>query len=111
MILVPVKTLANAKQRLAQVAEQSLRTELAQAMLADVLEALAESAADEVSLVTGDSFAIELAAQYHFAVIPDSSNLSETAAIEMATSVCESRGIETTLVIPGDIPLIEPADV
>ena len=111
MILVPVKNLANAKQRLAQVAEQSLRTELAQAMLADVLDALAESAADQVSLVTSDSFAMELAAQHRFAVIPDNSNLSETAAIEMATRACESRRIETTLVIPADIPLIEPRDV
>src|SRR6202051_3538142 len=29
----------------------------------------------------------------------------------MATSVCESRVIESTLVIPGDIPLIEAADL
>jgi 2-phospho-L-lactate guanylyltransferase len=39
-------------------------------------------------------------------VIRDEANRSETDAIEMATQVCESRGIETTLVIPGDIPLI-----
>ncbi len=36
MILVPVKSLANAKQRLASIADQSARTELAQAMLFDV---------------------------------------------------------------------------
>ncbi len=34
----------------------------------------------------------------------DDSNLSETAAIEMATRACESRGIQTTLVIPGRHP-------
>ena len=111
MILVPVKNLANAKQRLAVVMEQSARTELAHAMLEDVLDALAESAADKVSLVTSDSFAIELADHHRFVVIPDDSNLSETAAIEMATRVCESRGVQSTLVIPADIPLIEAADV
>lgn len=111
MILVPVKNLANAKQRLATVMEQSSRTELAHAMLEDVLQALAESAADEVSLVTSDAFALELAHHHHFLVIPDNSNLSETAAIEMATSACASRGIQTTTVIPGDIPLIDPADI
>jgi len=111
MILVPVKNLANAKQRLAQVLEQSSRTELAHAMLADVLDALAEAAADEVSLVTSDPFALELASHHRFAVIPDDPNLSETDAIEMATRVCASRGIETTLVIPADIPLIEAADI
>jgi 2-phospho-L-lactate guanylyltransferase len=111
MILVPVKNLVNAKQRLADVMEQSARTELAHAMLEDVLEALAESAADEVSLVTSDAFALELAGHHRFAVIHDESNLSETAAIEMATRVCESRGIQSTLVIPADIPLIEAADI
>jgi 2-phospho-L-lactate guanylyltransferase len=111
MILVPVKILANAKQRLASVLDQSSRTELAHVMLEDVLGALAQSSADEVSLVTSDPFALELAAHHHFAVIRDDSNLSETAAIEMATRACESRGVQTTLVIPGDIPLIEPADL
>jgi 2-phospho-L-lactate guanylyltransferase len=111
MILVPVKSLANAKQRLAPVLEQPSRTKLAQAMLADVLQALAESAADEVSLVTSDPFAIQLADHHRFGVIHDDSNLSETSAIEMATRACEFRGIQTTLVIPADIPLIEDADI
>ena len=111
MILVPVKNLANAKQRLATILEQSARTELAHAMLADVLDALTEAAADEISLVTSDPFALQLAGHYRLAVIPDNSNLSETAAIEMATAFCASRGIQTTTVIPGDIPLIDPADV
>jgi 2-phospho-L-lactate guanylyltransferase len=111
MILVPVKNLANAKQRLASALEQSARTELAHAMLEDVLNALAESAADQVSLVTSDPFALELVDRYRFAVIADESNASETAAIEMATRVCESRGIHSTLVIPADIPLLEASDI
>ena len=44
MILIPVKSLANAKQRLASVLDQATRTELAQAMLFDVLETLAHMA-------------------------------------------------------------------
>jgi len=111
MILVPVKNLANAKQRLARVLDQSSRTELARAMLEDVLDELAECASDEVSLVTSDAFALELADHYRFGVIADDSNLSESAAIEIATRVCESRGIRSTLVIPADIPLILAADI
>jgi 2-phospho-L-lactate/phosphoenolpyruvate guanylyltransferase len=111
VILLPVKNLANAKQRLASVLEQQARTELAQAMLTDVVTAIAAYAGDEVSLTSSDPFAIELAGQYGFHIIRDESNLSETDAIEMATRVCESRGIESTLVIPGDIPLIEAADI
>jgi 2-phospho-L-lactate guanylyltransferase len=108
MILVPVKNLAHAKQRLAPLLDASARTKLAQAMLFDVLETLAAcSNHPEVGLVTGDPFAIDAARHFKFEVIADHSNRSETDAIDMATKFCESRGIDHILVIPGDIPLIQ----
>jgi 2-phospho-L-lactate/phosphoenolpyruvate guanylyltransferase len=107
MILIPVKSLANAKQRLASVLDQPTRTKLAQAMLFDVLETLGTWASrPEVSIVTSDPFAIDLARRFEFQIISDIANRSETDAIEMATRFCESRGVTSTLVIPGDIPLI-----
>lgn len=111
MILIPVKNLSNAKQRLAPIAAQSRRTELAQAMLADVLEQVAAFDGDDVSLVTCDLFATDLARQFGFKVIQDLSSRSETDAVAMATDVCESRGIESTLVVPADIPLISRAEI
>jgi 2-phospho-L-lactate guanylyltransferase len=111
MILVPVKNLAKAKQRLAAVLDQQVRTELAHTMLTDVAEAIAEFGADQVALATSDPFAIDLARQFRFEVILDESNISETDAIEKATQVCVSRGIASTLVIPGDIPLIDASDL
>ena len=108
MILVPVKNLSGAKQRLASLFDQPTRTELAQAMLFDVLETLGEwTGRPEVSIVTSDPFALQLAQQFRFSVIPDNNNRSQTDAIEMATRFCESQGIDNTLVIPGDIPLIQ----
>jgi len=107
MILIPVKDLAHAKQRLAAVLEQPARTELAHAMLHDVLEAVAAwPNRPPVSLVTSYPFAMDLARQFQFEVIPDPANRSETDAIEIATQTCVARGVESTLVIPGDIPLI-----
>jgi len=91
MILIPVKNLANAKQRLGEVLEQSIRTELAHAMLSDVLEAVAEYGREDASLVTGDPFALDQAAKLGFGVITDTANTSETDAIEMATRACASR--------------------
>lgn len=111
MILIPVKNLANAKQRLGGVLDQSVRTELACAMLTDVLQAVVEYGCDDVSLVTSDPFAFEQASRHAFDVIADDSNTSETDAIEMATRVCVSRGIGSTLVIPSDIPLLEAEDL
>jgi 2-phospho-L-lactate/phosphoenolpyruvate guanylyltransferase len=108
MILIPVKNLATAKQRLARLFDQATRTQLAKAMLQDVLQVLSSwSARPAVSLVTNDPFALELARHFDFEVIPDHENRGETHAIEMATRQCEERGIDSTLVMPGDIPLIE----
>ena len=76
MILIPVKNLGNAKQRLADVLDQRARTELAQTMLFDVLQTVASwRARPEVALVTGDGFAIELVKRFNFEVIPDTANL------------------------------------
>lgn len=112
MILVPVKSLANAKQRLAAVLDQPTRTQLAEAMLFDVLETLRTwTHRPEVGVVSSDPFAVELARQFEFQVIPDPSSRSETEAVEMATRFCESRGVNSTLVIPGDIPLIQAIEL
>jgi 2-phospho-L-lactate guanylyltransferase len=108
VILVPVKNLAAAKQRLAEVLDQPSRTRLAQAMLHDVLDALRGwRGRPQVALVTSDPFAVALAAQFKFENIPDPDNSGETGAIEMATRVCVERDEESTLVIPADIPLIQ----
>jgi 2-phospho-L-lactate guanylyltransferase len=108
MILVPVKNLSAAKQRLAAILDQPTRTELAQAMLLDVLETLATwKTCPEVGIVTSDPFALQLAQRFHFTVITDNANRGETDAIEIATRFCESQGVDSTLVIPGDIPLIQ----
>jgi 2-phospho-L-lactate guanylyltransferase len=111
MILIPVKNLATAKQRLAEVLDQRKRTELAHAMLQDVAEAISQCVLDDVALVTSDAFASEIARSHRFEVIIDNANRSETDAIEMATHLCEGKNIPSTLVIPADIPLIESADI
>jgi 2-phospho-L-lactate guanylyltransferase len=112
MILVPVKDLKNAKQRLAPVLEQAARTELAQAMLQDVLDVLtAWEGRPEVALVTRDPFALAMASRYDLQVIADPANNGETDAIATATHICEARGIASTLVIPADIPLITVAEI
>ena len=108
MILIPIKNTSFAKQRLASILDQAARTELARTMLTDVLTTLHEwKNRPKVGIVTGDEYATKLATEYKFEVIPDPDNPGETGAIEMATRVCIERGEESTLVIPGDVPLIE----
>ncbi|HEX8814372.1 MAG TPA: 2-phospho-L-lactate guanylyltransferase [Terriglobales bacterium] len=112
MILVPVKNLSTAKQRLAALLDQPTRTALAKAMLQDVMEAIhAWRERPPVALVTSDEFAMSAAQKFGFEIIPDKENRSETDAIAMATEVCVQRRVESTLVIPADIPLVTPADL
>jgi 2-phospho-L-lactate guanylyltransferase len=111
MILVPVKILADAKQRLSPVLNPEERFALAQAMCEDVLRALADwQNRPEVAVVTSDLFARDLAARFNFEVIADD-NSGETSAIEMATAACRERGASSTLVVPADIPLIEAPEL
>ncbi|MGC2020938.1 MAG: 2-phospho-L-lactate guanylyltransferase, partial [Candidatus Sulfotelmatobacter sp.] len=92
--------------------DQPARTELAQAMLHDVVATVAAwPRRPSCALVTGDPFAVDLAQQYDFEIIPDPVNSGETGAIEMATSICVARGIDSTLVIPADIPLIQSSEL
>jgi 2-phospho-L-lactate guanylyltransferase len=108
VILVPIKNTAFAKQRLASILDQPSRTQLAQAMLTDVLTVLhGWKKRPAVGIVTSDPYAMKLAAEYRFEVIPDPENPGETGAIEMATRLCVERGKESTLVIPADIPLTQ----
>lgn len=108
VILIPVKNLSSAKQRLASILDQAARTQLAQAMLHDVVSAIDQwKQRPAVALVTSDPFAVQLAREYNCELIPDPINPGETGAIEMATRICEERGADFSLVIPADIPLIE----
>ncbi|MFI5115043.1 MAG: 2-phospho-L-lactate guanylyltransferase [Terriglobales bacterium] len=112
MILVPVKNLADAKQRLSSILSPEERFALAQAMCEDVLQALARwQSRPAVAVVTSDSFARDLAARFNFEVVADDLNSGETSAIEMATAVCRERGAASTLVVPADIPLIDSSEL
>jgi 2-phospho-L-lactate guanylyltransferase len=112
VILVPVKNLSAAKQRLAAILDQPSRTALAQAMLHDVLTTLHNwKNRPPVAIVSSDPYAIRRATEYAFEIIPDPENPGETGAIELATRVCVERGVESTLVIPADIPLIQASEL
>jgi 2-phospho-L-lactate/phosphoenolpyruvate guanylyltransferase len=112
ILLIPVKSVSSAKQRLSGALGPAQRSQLAEAMLRDVMIAAGGvTARIDVALVTGDARAQALAAEFGFAVVEDRHNESETAAIAMATAYCEQQGYDTTLVMPGDVPLATAAEL
>lgn len=112
ILLIPFKSVATAKQRLADALDQEQRSQLAEAMLRDVMTA-AGGLKDRIdlALVTGDVRAREMAGELGFMTIDDTRNEGETAAIEVATAWCEQRGYDTTIVVPADIPLIAASEL
>ena len=110
--LVPVKELTQAKERLSPLLSPDERHALAVAMLNDVLSALAQvPAIDRIALVTRDPGARSMAAQRGLETVDEGSVVGLTEAVEMAVQVCIERGASSLAVIPGDIPLLKPADV
>jgi 2-phospho-L-lactate guanylyltransferase len=111
-LLLPIKDLRNAKQRLAGVLSANERRELAEAMLADTTrEIQGASRVKRVFVVTNYEPALELAARNGWEAIREEAQLSESASVDFASRVCEERGVTRLLRLPLDIPLVHSADI
>ena len=112
MILVPIKNLSGAKQRLSPLLTSEQRISLARAMAEDLFDALLPFAANPgVMVVSGDSWASQQAKARKFSILLDDAEAGETAAIELATKFAVGMGTEFTVVFPADIPLIQSSEV
>ena len=111
-VLIPVKDLTCAKQRLAGLFPQEERTALARAMLEDVFGAVAAArSADAVFVVSSDPWALAFARRLGWEIISESHQRSESCSVDEASRICQERGVRSLLRLPIDIPLIEPGDV
>jgi len=110
--VIPVKDTASAKQRLAPALPAYLRQALALAMLEDVLAALAEVAGLEGRLlVTSDPAALVLASRYDCSCMGEGADAGHTGAVTAAARRLAREGRQSMLTLPGDIPLVKPAEI
>ena len=112
--ILPVKRFAQAKQRLGASVADPLRLELARAMVGDVLAALAETAAIELTIVvTGEPSVAETTRARAGAaiVIDDTAQDGQSAAVGLGVRRALDAGIERVLCIPGDCPTLDPAEL
>jgi 2-phospho-L-lactate guanylyltransferase len=111
-LLLPIKDLKNAKQRLAGVLTQDERVGLAQAMLADTVRAVrGVERADKVFVITNYEPAIEIATKYEWEILREERQISESASVDFASCLCEERGVTSLLRLPLDLPLVQPSDI
>jgi len=110
--VVPVKNLADAKQRLSPFLSPSRRRGLYREMLLDVLTTLkAVSALAGVMLVTRDHEVREFASPFADAFLEEPGNDGHSTAVTRAACALVEAGVDAMLQVPGDVPLMTPADV
>lgn len=111
-LLMPVKDLRNAKQRLAHILSPQERFELANAMLLDVVCAVRNvQNAGKIFVVTNYEPAICLAVENGWQVIAEERQISESVSIDAASRFCADRGVTSLLRLPLDLPLIQSSDI
>ena len=111
-LLLPVKHLKNAKQRLMGVLTPEERFELAQAMLADTIRAVqAVRRAERIFVVTNYEPIISLAQKNGWEILREAQQVSESDSVDAASRICEKMGVSGLLRMPLDLPLIQPNDI
>ncbi|HEY1450608.1 MAG TPA: 2-phospho-L-lactate guanylyltransferase [Solirubrobacteraceae bacterium] len=110
--ILPVKRFASAKSRLGQAVADELRGQLARAMVADVLQALAQCSAIEATIVVSSEPSLPETARAHGALlIEDSAEQGQSAAVLLGVQRAMADGFERVLCVPGDCPALDPAEL
>jgi 2-phospho-L-lactate guanylyltransferase len=110
--VLPVKSFSRAKQRLGDAIGAGEREQLAAAMVADVLSALAAvGEIDDVVMVTAEPLAARAAERAGVAVIDDPEEAGQSAAAGRGIDAALVRGADRALLVPGDCPALDPRDL
>jgi 2-phospho-L-lactate guanylyltransferase len=123
--ILPVKRFPLAKQRLGESVADSLRADLARAMVGDVLSALRECPAVEATIVVTCEPSVEAAARYIGAIVVEDSvpltgtphdggqagESGQSAAVSLGLARALEQGFERALCIPGDCPTLDPEEL
>jgi 2-phospho-L-lactate guanylyltransferase len=111
-VIVPVKPFDLAKSRLASVMRPAKRATLSKALLAKTLGVLrvAPSVARMV-VVSRDPAALALARQYDATTVTEAGHPELNGAVRRAIMAVRALGAASVLVLPADLPQLEPADI
>jgi 2-phospho-L-lactate guanylyltransferase len=110
--ILPVKSFARAKQRLGGSVSEQLRLDLAEAMVADVLLALAETPSIERTIVvTRETRVAAAAGEQGALVVEDAAEEGQSAAVALGVERALEEGMGRVLCIPGDCPALDSAEL
>lgn len=111
--LIPVKAAAAGKERLARVLPPETRAALVRAMLRDIVAALRGSASlRQVAVTSPDPAMLALAAGLGALPLAEPAGTAGlNGALQAALARLGEDGAEAVLIVQGDLPQIQPADV
>ena len=110
--VLPVKQLANAKQRLSDLLSADDRRALFSAMVSDVLTAVeACTLIDQVVVVTDDKAVGQLATEYGAEIRPEPQQPGLIEAVTETSRQLAEEGVSTMVFVPGDVPLMSAEDL
>jgi 2-phospho-L-lactate guanylyltransferase len=111
-LLLPVKDLRNAKQRLAGLFSPEERLAFAEAMLADAIRAIQSvRRAEKVFVVSSYEPMLRVAEQNGWEFLREERQISESDSVDAASRLCEQRGVTALLRLPLDLPLVRAEDI
>lgn len=111
-LLLPVKDLRNAKQRLAGLLTPEERFQLARAMLADTVRAIqGVRAADKIFVITNYEPMAQTAKENGWEILHEERQVSESDSVDAGSRTCEECGVTSLLRVPLDLPLVRAADI
>ena len=110
--LIPVRSIAGAKQRLAGCLDDERRRALALAMLEDMVAALtAATRIDRIVVVSSDADLLRHARRCGAEALEEGPARGLNGAVTFAASELAKQGVARLLVIPGDVPLVDPFEI
>ena len=109
-MVLPVKQMSLAKQRLATVLGAGARADLARWLAERTFDVVHRSGARRIAVVTSDPMARALAETRRWPIVPDP-GIDHSAAMVAAASWVGLRGGATIATVATDLPLLEPDDV
>jgi 2-phospho-L-lactate guanylyltransferase len=108
LAILPVKRFELAKSRLAQALAPPQRAQLAEAMVADVLDALlAAPFLDGVAVVTNEEPVARAAESSGAIVLGDPGESGQSAAALVGIEYARADGYERVVLVPGDCPALD----
>lgn len=111
LVVVPVKDLAGTKSRLAPILDPDARAGLTIYMMRRVVKAALDAGAGEVCVVSPDIIVLGEAEQVGATAVMQRGRGLNAALNEEGRRFAAGRGAKAMLVLPADLPLIEPEDV